>query len=129
MAEKKQIVRKLKQIKKWALAHKIATGLILAGSFVLCATAVFINNNISLTSDSAFEKQLDNAIKKAIVWTETHKNEILTQNNIGLIKMLSECDKFKQTPIFTDIVTTFMSTPAQPSCWKRYSSGTMGSFR
>jgi hypothetical protein len=39
--------------------------------------------------------------------------------NVGLQKMLKEIDSLKPTPLFSDIVSSFMAAPTRPRCWKR----------
>ena len=86
---------------------------------VLCGILMLVNNNVSLASNEAFASQVDAAIESAEKWVEKHKEDIVKGGNIGLLKMLSECDKLKSNPVFKDITESFMKARIKPECWKR----------
>lgn len=89
---------------------------VLVGVF---GTGVLVYNNVSFASDEAFAKQVDVAIEKGLAWTNEHRSEIQKKKNVALIKMLNEVVNLRATPIFSDIISSFMAAPAQPKCWKR----------
>jgi hypothetical protein len=76
-------------------------------------------NNVSFFSDATFAKRVDKAIELSEKWVEVHKEDIVKGGNIGLLKMLSECDKLKANPVFEEIVESFMEERVRPACWKR----------
>jgi hypothetical protein len=78
-----------------------------------------INNNVSLTSDETFAAQMDAAIESAEKWVNSNKKEILEKKNIGLLKMLRECNEMKPNPVFEEIIESFLAARCQPECWKR----------
>jgi hypothetical protein len=80
---------------------------------------LLVYDNVSLVSDETFARQIDAAIERGLVWTETNKYKILERRNIGLLKMLGEIDNLRPTPVFSDIVSRFMAAPSRPRCWKR----------
>ena len=43
----------------------------------------------------------------------------MKRKNLGLMKMLNDINKFKATPVFSDIVENVVASPAIPNCWKR----------
>jgi len=103
---------------KSAVRRLFIIAAILIAIVIVTVTATLIYNNVSFTSDSDFEKQLDRSIENALAWTESNKQTILTRKNIALIKMLAEADRLHPTPLFSEIVDSFMSTPSRPRCWK-----------
>jgi hypothetical protein len=91
--------------------------IILAVAFIF-AIAILLNNNVSLTSDAAFEKKLNAALEKAIQWTVEHESEIIEKKNMALIKILNEINKVKPEPTFERIVSAIMDSNLRPRCWK-----------
>jgi hypothetical protein len=86
---------------------------------VLCGALMLVNNNVSLTSDEAFASQVDAAINSAEKWVSSNREDILKKKNIGLLKMLRECNQIKPNPVFEEIVKSFLAVRSQPECWKR----------
>jgi hypothetical protein len=92
---------------------------VLAVLIIISGAGAMVNNNVSVVSDEAFTKRVDAAIKSAEEWVESYKVDIITRRNIGLVKMLSECDKLRANPTFKEIVRSFLAARSQPECWKR----------
>ncbi|MFZ0034713.1 MAG: hypothetical protein WAK60_06980, partial [Sedimentisphaerales bacterium] len=86
---------------------------------IICSAVALVNNNVSIVSDEAFTKRVDAAIKSAEEWVESHKIDIITGRNVGLVKMLGECDKLRANPAFKEIVRSFLTARSRPECWKR----------
>jgi hypothetical protein len=86
---------------------------------ISCGTLMLVNNNVSLTGDEAFASQIDAAIESAEKWVSNNREDILKKKNIGLLKMLRECNELKHNPAFEDIVKSFLASRCQPECWKR----------
>ncbi len=104
--------------------HPIIRKAVIAGVAAVVLMVIFglgtlAYNNVSLASDEAFAKRLDAAIERCLNWTEAHRDVILKKKNIALIKMLTEIESLRATPIFSDIVSSFMAAPTRPRCWKR----------
>lgn len=93
--------------------------LVLTILIVLCGTLMLANNNVPLTSDEAFASQVDAAIESAEKWVSNNREDILKKKNIGLLKMLRECNEMKQNPVFEEIVESFLAMRSRPECWKR----------
>src|SRR4030042_457042 len=86
---------------------------------VSCGALMLANNNVSLAGDETFASQVDAAIESAEKWVSNNKDNILKKKNIGLLKMLRECNEIKQNPVFEEIVKSFLASRCQPECWKR----------
>ena len=107
-------VRKHPIIRKAVIAGVAAVVLM-----VILGLGTLAYNNVSLASDEAFARRLNAAIGKGLAWTQVHKETILKRRNVALIKMLTEIESLRATPVFSDIVSSFMATPSRPRCWKR----------
>jgi hypothetical protein len=107
-------VRKHPIIRKAVIAGVAAVVLM-----VILGLGTLTYNNVSLASDEAFARRLDAAIEKGLAWTQVHKETILKRRNVALIKMLTEIESLRATPVFSDIISSFMAAPSQPRCWKR----------
>jgi hypothetical protein len=105
--------------KRHLLRKTITAALFLVALMCAIAAALLINNNISFSADQDFQKRLDAAIEKSLTWTQNHRDTILKERNIGLIKLLREIEILSPTPLISDITSNFMATPTRPKCWKR----------
>ncbi|MHC4396751.1 MAG: hypothetical protein ACYS1A_13970 [Planctomycetota bacterium] len=78
-------------------------------------------NNVCITGDKAFSKQVDEAIVRSENWVKEHRSDILKRRNAALLTMLRECNDVKATPVFADIVKTFLEAPQWHAtrCWNR----------
>ena len=118
--EDKQTERKNDIPKKRSLLRKIAFS-ITVGAFliVVFALAVLGYNNVSLSSDEIFARQIDTSIESALFWTKTNRLHILTHKNVALIKMLKEIEPLKTTPVISQIIKGYISSPGWPRCWMK----------
>lgn len=106
--------------KKRLVIHKASfIILVLTILAVSCGALMLVNNNVSLTGDEAFASQVDAAIESAEKWVSNNRDDILKKKNIGLLKMLRECNEMKNNPVFEEIVKSFLAARCQPECWKR----------
>ncbi len=109
-------------VKKRSIVRRIVKSVVvlIAVGALAFAVALFYNN-VSLTTDKGFAKELDASLSQAQKWIEQHTDDILNKKNAALLTMLRECDDVKPTPIFNSIVHTFLDTPISHHtvCWKR----------
>ncbi|MHC4572920.1 MAG: hypothetical protein ACYS76_02115 [Planctomycetota bacterium] len=109
-----------KPVKRYRILRKaIISVLVLVVLMGVFGVGLLVYDNVSLVSDETFAKQIDAAIERGLVWTKTNKDKILKRRNIGLLKMLNEIEHLRPTPVFSDIVSSFMAGPSRPRCWKR----------
>lgn len=101
------------------LRRTIYATLFLTVLIVVSGIGALIHNNVSLTSNDAFAAQIDAAIASAEKWVSSNKKDILEKKNIGLLKMLRECNELKANTTFEEIVRHFLATKSRPECWKR----------
>jgi hypothetical protein len=101
------------------LRRVIIAALVLTALVAVFGAGLLLYDNISLVSDETFAEQIDAAIEGGLAWTKTNKDTILKKPNVGLQKMLNEINHLKPTPLFSDIVSSFMAAPIRPRCWKR----------
>ncbi|MFA5252260.1 MAG: hypothetical protein WC454_06730, partial [Phycisphaerae bacterium] len=107
-------------IKKRPGLHKtVYAVLALTVLIAIFGMGALIHNNVSFTSDEVFTTQVDAAIKSAEKWVSGNREDILKKKNIGLLKMLRECDELKANPVFEGIVRSFLAARGKPECWKR----------
>jgi hypothetical protein len=112
--------QKAKPIKRRRILRKVIISvLVLAVLMGVFGVGLLVYDNVSLVSDETFAEQIDAAIEGGLAWTKTNKETILEKPNVGLQKMLKEIDSLKPTPLFSDIVSSFMAAPTRPRCWKR----------
>ncbi|MDD5063937.1 MAG: hypothetical protein PHQ35_04145 [Phycisphaerae bacterium] len=105
--------------KRPVLRKTVIIVLVLIVLTAIIGVAALIHNNVSFTSDEVFAEQMDTAIASAEKWVSSNKMDILERRNIGLLKMLRECDAMKPNPVFEEIVKSFLAARCQPECWKR----------
>ena len=118
--DNEQADKKADAVKKHRLGRNaIIAGIVTVAFAAILALGTLAYNNISLAGDETFAKRIDAAIEKGLAWTESNKQTILKRRNVGLIKMLNEIENLRATPVFSDIITSFMATPVRPKCWKR----------
>lgn len=118
--EYKQPDKKGDAVKKHPVIRKAVIAVLVSAVLIgVFGAGTLIYNNVSFYSDEAFAKRVDAAIEKTLVWTKTHEGEIVKRGNIGLIKMLKEIENLRATPVFSDIISSFMAAPKRPKCWKR----------
>jgi hypothetical protein len=118
--EKEHKTEEAKPVKRYRILRKaIISVLVLAVLIGVFGVGLLVYDNVSLVSDETFAEQIDVAIERGLVWTETNKDKILERRNIGLLKMLGEIEHLRPTPVFSDIVSRFMAAPSRPRCWKR----------
>lgn len=108
------VVKKRPVLRKALIA--VVVSAVLVGVF---GAGVLIYNNVSFAGDEAFAEHVDAAIERGLAWTNEHRSEILKKKNIALIKMLNESENLRATPVFSDIISSFMAAPTRPKCWKR----------
>lgn len=107
-------------VKRRRILRKAVTALLVSAVLIgVFGTALLVCNNVSFVGDETFAKQMDAAMERGLVWTRAHKGEIIKRRNIGLLKMLNEIKQLRPTPVFSDIVSSFMAAPGRPQCWKR----------
>ena len=85
---------------------------------VLLAAVAFFYNNVSLSPNEDFEKSLDSALKKSLVWFEKEKDNIYRNKNVALLTMLDDCNKMRPNASILKMIDSFMQRSARPSCWK-----------
>jgi len=105
--------------KRPVLRRAVIITVVLTVLTIIAGAGRLVFNNVSLYSDAAFSNRVDTAIELSENWVESHKTEILRWKNIGLLKMLSECNKLKANPVFEKITINFMEAGIRPACWKR----------
>jgi hypothetical protein len=104
--------------KHFKFSWRVFAIILLTAAFGSISIIVF--NNCSLWSDKKFSNKLDEAIEKATGWVYSNEAEILKTNNVGLIKMLRDCNILHPTGNFGRICDKFMATPSRPACWKAF---------
>ncbi len=88
---------------------------------IICIAIGLAYNNVSLTTDANFAKQLDLALERSGKWVQEHRVEVLELKNTAMLAMLRECNDIKANPVFGEMVGTFLSTPIKnyTSCWRK----------
>jgi len=82
--------------------------------------SLFLNNNLSLTSNQAFADRLDQAIEKAAHWVNENDNNFKEKRNFALARMLQDIDAFTAKPIYLETIEYFLDMPLGIyNCWKR----------
>jgi len=107
--------------KRWIMRKSVVASLVLIILAGLLYTGFLIYNNLSLYSDADFANRVDKAITDSENWIKEHRADILRWRNAALLRMLRECNDIKATPLFEDIVQSFVSAPQwhHSRCWVR----------
>lgn len=88
---------------------------------IICIAIGLAYNNVSLTTDAKFAKQLDLALESSEKWVQEHRVEVLELKNVAMMAMLRECNDIKANPVFGEMVKTFLNEPIKnyTSCWRK----------
>ena len=82
--------------------------------------SLFLNNNLSLTSDQAFAENLDQAIKRAAHWVHENDKNFKERKNFALARMLQDIDAMTGEPVYLETTEYFLDMSLGTlSCWKR----------
>jgi hypothetical protein len=117
MVKRKSKSKKPIDRKKLVLIGSVSLFIILC---VLFEMLILIGNNVSLKSDKTFTDSLNNSLEQARLWILSNRKTILGNPNIALLRMLDECNRLNQDSSIAEIVSSFMSGPAKPDCWKAF---------
>lgn len=91
------------------------------GGTIILLSCSWLYNNISIKSDQRFTSDLNHATTNAKFWVMENQRSILGgagHINIELLRMLQDCHTLQNTPVFDNIIQTFMAGNAKPECDK-----------